>query len=647
MTPQLDQVQQQIRSAIQTFDRLGGSDDPPNQVIAEALEALVSASGSEAAVAWMPTTADDPTMQPVGRAGQTAVVVGEDGAPLPAVAQALEQAWSQRKVVVVAPSQSAFADTALHNATQFYVPVEASSRSLGVLHLINNRELDPKSYRDYVAFAQKAALSLGLYLVKRKTDLVAEDAAGASALLRVVHQLLQSDEPADVLSDLANLCRPQLNAQRAAAVGYWADRPEVVFSDVVDTNRKAVLVKTVEQLADAARQRKTPLSYRRDQTLDGEDELLGPLIDQLFSVSKADAVTLTPMYADKEIVGVVVAEYAQPDDAARRAGLQQEISRQAGPILARSAHWHRRPLRKLSNLLWSVKRKPASAARKAAIVVGILLALLVVLFFVPVPLYVRADARLEPMTVASLSAPLSATVESVNVRQGDRVREGDRLMEMDYGQLQLELAGVVTSIKQQKVMQRSAEDEAANGNKKAVAQARAAQLRVEQLEIERQRIKRRINRSTITAPMDGRVLSDHPEQLQGMMRSEGDPLMQLADLTRFYLVIEVDEADIGLISQSIESDRSVPVTFLSHVAPDQPHETQIEALSSVAPTSTPNATRRRPVYDVTVPITLTGPSTDLALANPTGRAKLHVGSSSIAYRYGRRAWRFVQMTLLF
>ena len=647
MTPQLDQVQHQIRSAIQTFDRLAGSDDPPPQVIAEALEALVSASGSEAAVAWMPTTADDPTMQPVGRAGQTTVVLGEDRAPLPAVAQALEQAWSQRKVVVVAPSQAAFADTGLHTATQFYVPVEASGRALGVLHLINSRELDPKSYRDYVAFAQKAALSLGLYLVKRRTDLVAEDAAGASAILRVVHQLLQSDHPVDVLSDLANLCRTQLNAQRAAAVGYWADRTEVVFSDVVDTNRKAVLVKTIEQLADAARQRQTPLSYRRDQTLDGEDELLGPLIDQLFSISKADAVTLTPMYADKEVVGVVAVEYAQPDDAARRAGMQQEISRQAGPILARAAHWHRRPLRRLSNLLWSVKRKPASAARKAAIVVGILLALFIVLFCVPVPLYVRADSRLEPITVASLSAPLSATVESVNVRQGDQVRTGYPLMEMDYGQLQLQLAGIRSRIAEHQVIQRAAEAEASSGNQEAVAKAHAAQLRVEQLEIDRQQIMRQIDRSTITAPMAGRVLSDHPEQFQGMMRSEGDPLIQLADLSRFYLVIEVDEADIGLISQSIESGRSVPVTFLSHVAPDQPHTTQIKALSPVSPTSTPDAARRRPVYDVTVPITLTGPSTVLALANPTGRAKLHVGSSSIAYRFGRRAWRFVQMTLLF
>ena len=49
------------------------------------------------------------------------------------------------------------------------------------------------------------------------------------------------------------------------------------------------------------------------------------------------------------------------------------------------------------------------------------------------------------------------------------------------------------------------------------------------------------------------------------------------------------------------------------------------------------------VYSVQVE--LQGLEPQLVLANPTGRAKLHLPDRSIAYRYGRKIVHFVRMTL--
>lgn len=643
MTPTTEQVQQIVQQALSSFEQLASSDDAPAKVVPQLLSALTQALRAEGAAAWMPADANGSRFLPIAAVGASAqhTLDEQKKGPIPPVHAAVHQSWSQRRVIAAAPGQAEFLDTALGQTTQFYIPVETAGRLLAVLQLLCGADLDPKVYREYAGFAQHAARALALYLNKRHSQLMQQDAEGRGAQLRAVHQLLMLQSPHDVVHELANLARPLLAAQRVAVVGYWRGRTEIAFSNTVDVNRKAVLVRAVELLADAARQRGVPMVFSDDQQLTGDDEPLAPLLDDLFNLGDAQAVCLTPIRFEQRIVGVLIAEYGSVTEASQRASHQQELAGLAGPVLEKAILWHTRPLRRTSQLIGSVRDKPVAAAVRSLAVLAVVAGAIYGLFFMPVTIPVRGDARLEPAMLAMITSPYGGRIDQVHVTAGQQVRQGDVLVSLDDSDLRLQLAEVTRGIDQEHVRQQQARRE---GN---ITEVRATELKIAQLEIRRRTIERLIERAHIRAPIDGVVLNERPQHLKGMTVPEGDQLLQLGDLKRFDLVVEVNEDDLILVEQSLRNGRPVPVEFLSHASPDDVETATIEHLTALSPTSTLNEMQTRHVYRLTAPIELKGISAELALANRTGRAKLDTGQGSVAKRYFRGVWRFVRMTVMF
>jgi len=640
MSQAADQIQQMVAGALREFEQLSASDQPPSQVLNQMLASLSRATSALGAVAWMPN-AQDGTQQPVARAGQAALAFTSDGMAQPPVLDAVNQAIGENKPAIVSPDQQAFASTELQHTTQFYVPMDAAGRAMGAIHVFHGADLDPKVYRQYIAFTQQAARAAGVYLARRQSQVLAEESASNAAMLKVVSRLLDEDKPNDLVHELANAGRPLLHAQRLAAVGYRGRKTEVQFSDAVDTNRKAVLVRSVEMLADTARQRQVPMTFRRGQELEEDDQAMGPMLEDLFNLGAAEAVCITLIRDDDRVVGVLVAEYGDTETADQYAPIQQQLCQQVGPILHRTIEAHHRPLRRTSNLLAKVRRAPMSTTAKAGLIAAVVVAVIYSVFFVPVPMYLRADARLEPAHLAAITAPLDGRVESVHVSTGENVKADQLLVTMDSSDIRLKLAEVTRSIQAEKIKLQ------ASRNKADAPAVRSSELTIDQLEIRKRALTRKLERTQVRSLIDGVVLTERTDQMEGMSIALGEKLVHVADMSSFELVMEVREEDLALVEDALRNGKPVKVDFLSRAWPDRVQYATITELSALSPTSGPDEQNVQHVFRITVPIDLENMSPQLVLANPTGRAKLHVEPASLAYRYGRRVWRFVQMTLLF
>jgi len=641
MSRSANQVQEQIRIALSEFEQAASSTRPPAEVLPRTVSVLVETAGALAGVVWMPD-AEGKKIHPVAKAGSAdSLVFTGEGAPREAVMEVTRQALAQKKVTAIGPGQQTFEQTPLHNTSQFYAPIEGAGKVLGIIHLIGPSELDPKLYREFGAFTQRAAQALGNFLSRRQSQLAEQDKASHAAMLRVIHQLLAAREPQALIADLANLSRPLLEAHRVSVVGFWKRKPQVAFSDVVEPNRRAVIVQAVELLAEETRHREMPLSFTRDQDLHGEDELLNPVLEELFGLSNAQAVAMTPVEHDGEIVAVMVVEYDTPEAAAQRAPTQQELSHQAGPILTQAVLWDRRPLRRTADAIEAVKRRPIASSIKVAAAIALLAAVVIGLLFVPVSIPVKVEGRLEPAQLAAITAPLAGYVDEVLVNTSQRVAEGDVILRFDDTDLQLEHAEVIKSIDQERVAMEAAR---ARGER---VEVRRAELRMEQNRIQKRLLERQIERATIRAPLAGIVLTERPDRLEGKTVAKGDALFELGDLSHFELICEVPEEDIGLIERRLTAGHDVPVTFLSRAWPDAPQTTVIEDLSALSPTTSAGEAGDRQVFRIIVPVELDNVSAALVLANPTGRARLDAGTGNVVYRFGRHAWQYLRMTLLF
>ncbi|MAE61071.1 MAG: hypothetical protein CMJ49_06915 [Planctomycetaceae bacterium] len=643
MAPETEQAQQNVRAALRQFEAAADSAQPPTPVMQQVLGPLVETTGSQGAVVWMPADAAAQSFRAAGRFGGGAgLVVDEQQHPTDAVIPALREAWSQRKPAVIGPQQATFANTALHDTTQFLLPIQQEDRGIGLLELICPGSLDPKVYREFAAFAQQAADALGKYLARRRDAVGAQDTANIQATLRITQHLLTLGNPREVVEDLAHQTRSMMGATQAAVVAFGSGRPIVAFADVVQPNNQAVRVRNAELLGEAVRARGTPMSFVADQAIEDEDEALAPLVHELFTVSHAQGVTLTPIRSGETAVGAMLLEYDDAEIAGQRATAQQEICDAVAGVLAHAQAWQARPLRRLSNAIASVHGRPRSAMVKAGITLGIVAAVVVVGFFVPVSLPIKADARLEPAQMALVTMPQEGRIEACLVAAGQEVAAGDPLYRLDDQDWQLQLDDLRSKMESAIV---ALYDMHREGDPAKIARQN---LELKQMELKQRSLLRSIDRCMIRSPIAGVVLTRNPDQLVGRTMSVGQDMVEVAQLDEFRLIMDVPEADLALVDACLTEGKAVTVEFISRAWPDALQDATIESSESMSATSHMDMSGSRFVFQVIVPIDLKDmPREALPLANASGRAKLIVGDSSIAFRYGREALGFLRMTLLF
>ena len=209
--------------------------------------------------------------------------------------------------------------------------------------------------------------------------------------------------------------------------------------------------------------------------------------------------------------------------------------------------------RRLSDLKrhdrWFGARAAAVAREKLAKLLGpehtwakvlslLLVAVLAVLFFVPVTYRVEGNFIVRSDDVSYLTAPFDGYINEVFVRAGDVVDKDAKLVALDTSELLLDESAALADMNR---YLREAEKARASG---ALADMRIAQALGDQSKARLDIIRYRLERAVIRVPFAGVVVEgDLRDRLNAPVK-QGDALLKIAKLQTLYVEAEIDERDI-------------------------------------------------------------------------------------------------------
>jgi hypothetical protein len=231
----------------------------------------------------------------------------------------------------------------------------------------------------------------------------------------------------------------------------------------------------------------------------------------------------------------------RPFDAAT-IELCEAVAGLAGPMLEvhrredrwvgrRFGDWWREKLRQLFG-----PRHPGF--KFAAIVVAAALAFLIA---VRGDFRVSAGSVLEPQLQLAATAPFNGYIREAPVRAGDLVKQGALLARLDDRDLKLER---LKGLSQQEELNKQVRQAFAE-RKLAQVQIVTAQLEAARAQVAR--VEEQLQRTTLSAPFDGVVVSGDLSQQLGAPVERGTVLFEVAPLSEFRLVLKVDERDIAYV----------------------------------------------------------------------------------------------------
>lgn len=230
------------------------------------------------------------------------------------------------------------------------------------------------------------------------------------------------------------------------------------------------------------------------------------------------------------------------------------IVRHIAPIFASQAqlkeplHW------RAINRARKIWQRLSQTHKTLAIALPILLLLLLVL--APVTYKVKGQATLEGLVQRAIVAPEDGYLLQADVRAGELLKKDQIIARLDQKSILLEIKRW-QSEKQEYEGQFNRELNALNHTQMRIAKAKVAQA-----EAKLDLYKDRLQRLTITAPIDGIIIKGDLSRAVGSPVERGQVLYEMAPLNEFKLVIMVDESRIRHLRPG-QSGRLVLAAFPS------------------------------------------------------------------------------------
>ena len=220
----------------------------------------------------------------------------------------------------------------------------------------------------------------------------------------------------------------------------------------------------------------------------------------------------------------------------------------------------------------------------------------------PLVASVTASGQVQPRTKVDVAADISGRIVRLSVKEGDTVRRGQFLLQIDPAQYEAAVQraeAAMASARAQAAQSRASFAQAKltyersqqiqRGNAQLVAQSELDQLRTQmevaeaQLEAANYSIaqsaaqlrdaRTQLARTTINAPMGGRVTRLNVEQgetaVPGTFNKDAATLLTISDMSTLETKVKVDETDVARIavgdSAEIQIDAFPDTTFIGRV----------------------------------------------------------------------------------
>ena len=186
---------------------------------------------------------------------------------------------------------------------------------------------------------------------------------------------------------------------------------------------------------------------------------------------------------------------------------------------------------------------------------------------------ISADASLEGRVQRSIVAPIDGFIASSDIRAGDLVRAGQLMGAMEDKDLQLEQQKWSSQKMQYTREYRSALAEHDR------SQVSILSARIDQAKAQLEMVNAQLERTQISAPFEGIVVSGDLSQSLGSPVERGDILFEVAPLDDYRLVLHIKESDI----QHIETGQQGELRLAG--LPGKPLAFIIDKITPVAETS--------------------------------------------------------------
>ncbi len=255
------------------------------------------------------------------------------------------------------------------------------------------------------------------------------------------------------------------------------------------------------------------------------------------------ACLTVPLTADGKAIGAITLERpAQRPFDTETVEICEAIAGLAGPMLnthRREDQWLLgRAFEQTGELLRKLVGPRHAALKLGAIVVTLLIAFMAI---GKGEFRVAATTTLEPLVQQAAVAPFDGYIREAPARAGDLVKQGTVLARLDDRELRLE-----------RLKWMAQQEEYSKQFRQAMADRNPAQVQIvtaqlEQARAQAARVADQLERTTVSAPFDGIVVSGDLTQHLGAPIEKGKVLFEVAPLSSYRVVLQVDERDIAYL----------------------------------------------------------------------------------------------------
>ena len=388
-------------------------------------------------------------------------------------------------------------------------------------------------------------------LLRRNSDPHEPERLRLKVALELVATLLEQPRFNDSATAFTTQLAAQLGCDRVS-LGLLKGRRVTIraVSHSPQFDRRANLMRAIEAAMEEAIDQGERVVY---PALKDSRPLVARAHEALLQESEAGSAASFPLVHGERVIGALTLERAAGHrfDSATLV-VCEAVASVAGPIaeLKRGneagllAHGGRSAKR-----LWEKLAGPGNAGFKLGTVA--FLAIAAFLALATGEFRISADSTLEGTVQRVIAAPINGYVKEAGLRAGDTVKVGQVIGRFDDRDLRLERVKLLSQRDQYNRQYREAM------GKRERAQAQIVSAQIAQAEAQLGLIEEQLERTVMTAPFDGFIVSGDLSQRLGSPVERGQVLFQVAPLDSYRVVLQVDERDIAHVSTGQRGELTV------------------------------------------------------------------------------------------
>lgn len=262
-----------------------------------------------------------------------------------------------------------------------------------------------------------------------------------------------------------------------------------------------------------------------------------------FEQSNSRGFFAIPLTDEEGRLGILSFESSDPDFLApAHLEIIQVLASQATVALRNASLYKEVPFIGVLEPILEKRRKfMALEKSRRATSVGLVVSVILFLVLVPMPMRIDGDASVAPARTDFVSADFDGVLETVFVREGERVQRGTLLAQMQNWEQTAELARA--QAKYNTAMEEMNRDLATNDG----ALAGRKHVEADYWRGELQRVHGRLDATGLRAQISGVVTTPHVEDMAGKKLTAGSPVMELVDTSSVTVDVAVPERDLPLL----------------------------------------------------------------------------------------------------